>query len=61
LIPVAITAHTWRMAASRILARGLALEHKNVANDSPEYCAHCGYLLAGLQVILCPGCGSQLE
>jgi hypothetical protein len=61
LAPVVVTAHNCRIAASRILARGLALEHKSVADDSPGYCAQCGYLLAGLRVVLCPGCGSQLK
>lgn len=61
LTPVVITAHDWRVMVSRTLARGLALEHTNVADDSPEYCVQCGYLLAGLHVVLCPGCGSQLK
>ncbi|HUG71226.1 MAG TPA: hypothetical protein VMM76_25980 [Pirellulaceae bacterium] len=61
LTPVAITAHQWRLAAAQTLARGLALKHKDSTETSLEYCPQCGYLLAGLQVFLCPGCGSQLQ
>ncbi len=61
LIPVAATAHNWRLAAARTLARGLALKHKDTIEDTAEYCNQCGYLLAGLQIVLCPGCGSQIQ
>ena len=62
LTPVVITSHNWCLTASRTLARGLALEHKSVTEDSPEpYCKQCGYMLAGLDVVLCPGCGSQVR
>jgi hypothetical protein len=61
LTPVVITTHQWRLATARTLARGLALKHKHTTETSLEYCTQCGYLLAGLQVFLCPGCGSQLQ
>lgn len=61
LTPVVVIAHDWRFAVARTLARGLALEPINGAEDSPPYCNQCGYLLAGLQVVLCPGCGTQLK
>ena len=61
LAPVTITTHDWRLSAARTLARGLALKHKEDGETSGAYCTQCGYLLAGLQVVLCPGCGSQLQ
>ncbi|MEZ6138880.1 MAG: hypothetical protein R3C53_28680 [Pirellulaceae bacterium] len=61
IAPVAIAAHDWDLSAAGTLARGLALKHKDSPGTSREYCNKCGYLLAGLQVDLCPGCGSQLQ
>lgn len=60
LTSVAITAHNLRSAAARMLARGMALNSQDTSEDSTEYCTQCGYLLASLQVGLCPGCGTQL-
>jgi hypothetical protein len=61
LLPVTVTVHNWRLSAARMFARGLALKHKDTTEDALEYCTQCGYLLAGLQVVLCPGCGSQVQ
>ena len=60
LAPLVITAHNWHLTVSRTLARGLAIEHASISDESPPYCRQCGYLLAGLHVVLCPGCGTQL-
>ena len=59
LAPLVITAHNWHLLVSRTLARGLAIEHTSASDESPPYCQQCGYLLAGLHVVACPGCGAQ--
>jgi DNA-directed RNA polymerase beta' subunit len=61
LLPVAITAYGWKIAAAETFARGMALKHKDSIDDSRNSCDHCGYLISGLEVVLCPGCGCHLQ
>jgi DNA-directed RNA polymerase beta' subunit len=61
LEPVMIACTEWSIAAGETLARGMALERRREVSPKAEYCAHCGYLVTGLGVASCPGCGNDLS
>ena len=58
LLPVLICADEWDLGEATVLAHGLALERRPLADDS--VCGECGYPLGGLEVGFCPGCGRGL-
>jgi len=60
LLPIAVLLHQWQLDSAIVLTRGLALERKNSDESSPRFCLACGYLLSGLAVAACPGCGSPI-
>lgn len=60
LLPIAVLLHQWQLDSAIVLTRGLALERKNTDESSPRFCLVCGYLVAGLAVSACPGCGNPI-
>jgi hypothetical protein len=58
LLPLVAVACERDLPEADTLARGLALERRDVTPDGR--CAHCGYPLAGLVVTTCPGCGKEM-
>lgn len=59
LLPVLSIAHAWDLQEAGTIARGLALEVRTGASD--DRCLHCGYPLAGLSTLICPGCGRRWQ
>ena len=59
LLPVLSIAHALGLQEAATIARGLALEVRTDASD--DRCAHCGYPLAGLTTLICPGCGRRWQ
>ena len=57
LLPATLNVSAGGIVAADTLAQGMALKTKP---DLELYCAHCGYVIAGLQAAQCPGCGSEL-
>jgi hypothetical protein len=60
LLPIAVLLHQWQLDSAIVLTRGLALNRMNTDESSSKSCLACGYLLAGLEVAACPGCGSPI-
>lgn len=60
LLPLAVVLHHWQLDSAIVLTRGLAIERKSSDESSPRFCKACGYLLTGLAVAACPGCGSPI-
>lgn len=58
VLPVLLAAVAWRLSEASILGQGVALELKQ---DHSIYCPQCGYLLAGLESMNCPGCRLELQ
>ena len=59
LLPIVIVAHEWNLLEAEVLTCGMALVPR--VSSAYDTCGFCGYLLEGLEVLVCPGCGTKLR
>ena len=61
LLPVAIQSHAWNLRDADTLTRGLGLIRKGTGAKDDGRCECCGYVIAGLDLGVCPGCGETIR
>ena len=61
LVPIVIQAHAWNLRDADTLTRGIGLIRKSAGAKNDGRCECCGYVIAGLDLGICPGCGETIE